>query len=278
MDKKAIKILLKTIKTSQIESLGNWYEWDTYKKYITEEDFNYAKKHSVMYDPIKIGHNEICRRIKIAVEKIEKQKVVDSFLYSLSTRKLEYRSFLSSYCIGKSLAEHNFIPSLKPNEKICKICGLYTHEFEKLIEFNTLNYFKYKDGSCTDNLIGVLFDLEQFSKLPIVKPTQNDFDILNKIKETIETAETNDRISKLNKNISKIIKSNAEERLGLLEIFGIIGILHDDKHFGYFEKYATYTEREHRPIRYDDVGYPSRWWKGEFGIDNKKWNYWFVKK
>ncbi|WP_158977324.1 hypothetical protein [Cellulophaga sp. L1A9] len=278
MDKKAIKILLKTIKTSQAENLRSWYEWDTYKKHITDEDFNYAKKHFVMYDRVKLDHNEICKRIKIAVEKIKKQEVVDAFLYSLSTRQLEYRSFLSSYCIGKSLTEHSFTASPKPNETICEICGLHSYEFEELIEFNTLNYFKYKHGSCTDNLISVLFDLEQFPKYSIKKPNNNDFEILNGLKKTIEDSENNDRVSQLKKNISKTIKSNDEERLGILEILGIIGVLHDEKHFGYFEKYVTYSEREHRPVRNDDVGYPSRWWKGEFGIDNEKWNYWFVKK
>lgn len=278
MDQKAIKILLKTIKTSQNESLRDWYKWETYMKYITAKEFDFAKKHSVMYDQENITHNEICKRIKTAVEKIEKQNVVNAFIYSLSTKQLEYRSFLSSYCIGKSLTEHDFTSSPKPNETICAVCGLRTCEFEKPIEFNTINYFKYKYGSCTDNLISVLFDLEQFPKFSIVKPNNNDYKILSELKKTIERADPNDRIAQLKKNISKTLKSNDEERLGLLEIFGIIGILHDDKHFGYAEKYATYSVREHRPIKNDDVGYPARWWQGKFGIDNKKWSYWFNEK
>lgn len=278
MDKKAIKILLKTIKTSQNESLRDWYEWDTYMKYITAEEFDFAKKHSVMYDKENISHNEICNRIKTAVEKIDKQNVVNAFIYSLSTRQLEYRSFLSSYCIGKSLTEHDFTSSPKPNETICAVCGLHTYEFEQPIEFNTYNYFKYKHGSCTDNLISVLFDLEQFPKFPTVEPNSNDFEILANLKKAIAHAEPNDRIAQLKKNISKTIKSNDFERLGILETFGIIGILHDDRHFGYAEKFVTYPERVHRPIRNDDVGYPARWWQGKFGIDNEKWNYWFDEK
>lgn len=278
MDKKAIRILLKTIKTTQNESLKEWYEWENYMKHISAEEFDFAKKHSVMFDQEKISHNEICIRIKTAVEKIDKQNVVNAFVYSLSTRQLEYRSFLSSYCIGKSLTEHDFTSSPKPNERICAVCGLHTYEFEEPIEFNTINYFKYKHGSCTDNLISVLFDLEQFPKLPIVKPNSDDFEILNNLKKIIQASEPNDRIAQLKKNISKTLKSNDEERLGILEIFGVIGILHDDKHFGYAEKYVTYPERENRPIRFDDVGYPARWWQGKFGIDNEKWNYWFAEK
>lgn len=278
MDKKAIQILLKTIKTSQNESLGDWFYWDSYMKYITKEDFEYAKKNSVMYDQEDISHDEIGRRIKTAVAKIKKEEVVDAFLYSLSTRQLEYRSFLSSYCIGKSLVEHSFIPSPEPNEGICTICELHTYEFEDPIEFNTINYFKYKDGACFDSLIQVLFDLEQFPKLPVVKPVENDYEILADLKKIIEASEPNDRISQLKKKISKTFKSNEGERLGVLEILGVIGILHDDIHFGYDKQFVTYPEREHRPVRNDDVGYPARWWQGKFGIDHEKWQYWFGRK
>ncbi|MDR3024886.1 hypothetical protein [Chryseobacterium sp.] len=278
MDKKAIKILLNTIKSSQDESLRDWFDWETYMQYITKDDFEYAKKQSVMFDQEEISHDEICRRIKKAVADINKQQVVDAFLYSLSTRQLEYRSFLSSYCIAQSVAEHSFTASPKPNEEICAVCGLHTFEFEDPIEFNTINYFKYKDGSCFDSLIQVLFDVEQFPKHLAVKPNENDYKILNELKGIIEAAEPNDRISQLKKKISKTIKSNDEERLGLLEILGVIGILHDDAHFGYADQYVTYPEREHRPIRNDDVGYPARWWQGKFGIDNEKWKYWFEVK
>lgn len=278
MDKKAIKILLKTIKTSQDESLRDWFYWDSYMQYITKDDFEYAKKHSVMYEQENISHDEVCRRIKTAVARIEKKDVVNAFLYSLGTRQLEYRSFLSSYCIGKALPEHHFMPSPAPNEQICAVCGLHTYEFEEPIEFNTINYFKYKDGPCFDNLIQVLFDLEQFPKLPPVQPDENDYKILSELKKAIETAEPNDRVAQLRKKISKIFKSNDEERLGVLEILGVIGILHDDQHFGYKDQYVTYPEREHRPIRNDDVGYPARWWQGKFGIDSEKWKYWFEKK
>ncbi|MDW9381550.1 hypothetical protein [Chryseobacterium sp. JV558] len=278
MDKKAIKILLNTIKSSQDESLRDWFDWETYMQYITKDDFEYAKKQSVMFDQEEISHDEICRRIKKAVADIDKQQVVDAFLYSLSTRQLEYRSFLSSYCIAQSLAEHSFTASPKPNEEICAVCGLHTFEFEDSIEFNTINYFKYKDGSCFDSLIQVLFDVEQFPKHLAVKPNENDYKILNELKGIIEAAEPNDRISQLKKKISKTVKSNDEERLGLLEILGVIGILHDDTHFGYADQYITYPEREHRPIRNDDVGYPARWWQGKFGIDDEKWKYWFEVK
>ena len=267
MDKKDVAILVKTMTNAQKNHLGNWCEWETYMQFISDEDFAYAKEKGVMFDLQKIAHNEICQRIKSAVAKIKKKAVVDAFLYSLSTRDLKYRSFLASYCIGKSLAEHDFESSPKPNETICAVCGLASFEFEDPIDFNTINYFKCKHGSCSDNLISVMFDLEQFPKFPRVQPNDGDYEILNKIKEKIENADASSTIAQLNKNISKIIQSNEEERLGILESLGIIGILHDNQHFGYADTFVTYLEIKHRPIRFDDVGYPARWWQGKFGVD-----------
>lgn len=278
MDKKAIKILKNTIKTTQKEDLNDWWDWETYMKYITEEDFNYAKGKSVMFDREQLTHNGILTRIKTAVSKISKQDVVNAFLFSLSTRHLEYRSFLSSYCIGKSIEEHDFIASPKPNEKFCAVCGLHKYQFEEITEHNTTMFFKYNDGTCFVSAVDIMFDLEQFPNFPKVEPKPEDYEILNQLKSVIENSDDNDRPAQLKKKIAKVLKSNDDERISIIEILGIIGILHDDKHFGYADKYVTYPEREHRPIRNDEVEYPARWWQGKFGIDKEKWNYWFENK
>lgn len=275
IDKKAIKILLNTFKKAQNEDLLNWHQWDNYIKHVSTEDFNYAKQQQVMFEREQISHNDICRRICQAISQIEKEEVVNAFIYSLSSRRLEYRSFLSSYCIGRHLQTHEFTPCLNPNETICAVCGLHTFESKKLIDFNVENYFKYKHGSCSDNLIAILFDLEQFLKLPKVKPNNKDHDILNSIKNIIEKAEPNDRVTQLKKQIASTLKSNDTERIGILETLGIIGVLHDNKHSGYTDNYVTYAEREYRPIRYDEVHYPANWWQGKFGVDSKYWSYWF---
>lgn len=86
-------------------------------KYITEEDFNYAKEKSVIFNREQLTHNAIFTRIKNGVSKIDKQDVVNAFLFSLSTKRLEYRSFLSSYCIGKNIIEHDFVACHKAKRK-----------------------------------------------------------------------------------------------------------------------------------------------------------------
>lgn len=139
-------------------------------------------------------------------------------------------------------------------------------------------FFKYDYGSCFVDAIEIMFDLEQFSKFEKVEPKVEDYEILNKLKSIIENSDENDRPSQLKKVIAKVIKSNNDERVAIIENLGIIGILHDDEHFGYADRYIEYPERKHRPIRNDEVEYPARWWQGKFGIDIEKWDYWFENK
>jgi len=277
MDNNAVKILLKTFDTALKNDPVNWTK--SYSEYINEDDFDYAKKKEIMFEPRIISHDEIFVRTKEVVSQIKKNDVVNAFLYSLSTRKIEYRSFISSYCIARVTPIHS-IKKKNDSSIHCSICGLhsmyYSNEFNKSIDLNIVNYFKHKFGSCFEFAHEILFDLEQFLLYPKVTPTKKDFDILNHIKEIIESASPKDSVPLLKKSISKAFtKSNNRERETLLEILGIIGILHDEQHFGFAEHYILSSEREGKNAYYDDVLYPANWWKGINGIDQEKWDYWF---
>ncbi len=280
MDKKAIKILLSTFAKAQKKDPANWFK--NYSNYISDEDFDYAKRHCTMFDPMVISHDEIFVRIKKAVETIKKEDVVNAFLYSLSTRRIEYRSFLSSYCIGKVIPIHPLTKCEQPNSIYCSICGLhtgyYSNELNESVDLNASNYSKYKFGASMEFAHQVLFDLEQFHHFPKVTPTEKDVEILNEIKKIIKSSAPDDRIPVLRKRISTAFqKSNNYERESLLEIFGVIGILHDETHLGFADRYIPFTERESRPIHYDDVLYPANWWQGKHGVDEEKWDFWFGK-
>ena len=66
----------------------------------------YAKAQCEMFDREQLSHPAICERIKKAVDSIGRTKVVNAFIYSLSTCQLVYRSFLitdSRDCPNKSI-------------------------------------------------------------------------------------------------------------------------------------------------------------------------------
>ena len=74
---------------------------------ISDKDFLEAKEAGYMFDyPEIISHDETLKQLHTVLEKIKPQDVANAFLYSLSTRKLEYRSALGSYWYAQSIPEH----------------------------------------------------------------------------------------------------------------------------------------------------------------------------
>ena len=114
----------------------------------------YAKAQGVMFDREQLSHPA---RIKKAVDAIDRTKVVNAFIHSLSTHRLVYRSFLSSYCMGKNLPAHDFTASAAPNESICAVCGLSRHAINLSTFFHiiVLAFKKRKTSNISHNPIGI---------------------------------------------------------------------------------------------------------------------------
>ncbi|MGN6710480.1 hypothetical protein [Anaerocolumna jejuensis] len=64
---------------------------------ISDNDFQQAKREGYMFDyPKRISHEQTLTKLADVLFKIKPQDVANAFLYSLSSRKLEYRSALGS--------------------------------------------------------------------------------------------------------------------------------------------------------------------------------------
>lgn len=265
MDKKAKKILL-----NKFWDKNGWKN-DTN---ISLADFEYCKSKGVMFDSMVISHKKLGEKIESIYLKIDKQEVVNFFISSLSTRRLDYRSFISSYAIARVFKAHKY-ESIEG--RFCKKCGIYDDD-ESEYDLNILNFEKIKWGGVRlEHIDYVLFDLEQFLKLEKVTPKKEDYEILNKIKEIIINSSENDRPRQLERKLRVIIKSNAYERETILNILGICGIMETDNQKGFFENFILKSERELRPVSKTDWSYPVDWWQGKFGINEKAWDFYFKK-
>ncbi len=263
MDKKAKEILFSTFWSS-----SGWKgDYETEK-----DDFEYAKSKGLMFDPLRIDHKQLGKKLISAYKLIDKEQVVKMFIASLGSRRLEYRSFLSSFAIARVFKKHGFSSN---ENKFCNICGVFYKEKTEY-DLNIMNFEKIKWGGVRlSNIDYVTFDLEQASKLDKVIPTDDDFKILAEIKKTILTSANEDRPRQLEKRLAKVFKSNANEREVILNIFGICGILETHLQKGFFDSFIPATEREIRPINKTDWSYPVDWWQGKFGINENVWNYYF---
>lgn len=229
-----------------------------------------------MFDyPEYITHDEALKKLGILLEEINPDDVANAFLYSLSTRKLEYRSALGSYYYAKAIPKHELKEGA--GSAHCYLCGWYAwhenpNEYELKRGLNVLNFERYKFGGVRHTWLDyALFDLEQFIKLPKVTPNDNDREILKRILQCTGELETEDKAAKLRDLIrsEKILKSNKSEIDVILNILGICGILASKECPSYEDKFVDEYDRaplEHR----NDFSYPVNRWTANDGINYEK--------
>lgn len=234
MDKKAKRILFKTFWNN------GWIDDRNIK--IDDSDFAYAKEKGLMFDPLTISHDECIEKIVKLTNEISEKKIIKAFLSSLSSKRLDWRSGIASYHIGKKIEPHKYNPVesghfyddkgiLTHTSYTCGICrdfryGIIGEQYYENEDLNVLNFERIKWGGVRlGKLIYTLFDLQQFELADIREPTKEDIKIFKDILSVIEKSEPEDYPSTLEKNISKVFKSSKNERQVLLEILACIEIL-----------------------------------------------------
>lgn len=257
-----LKILINTYWGS-----GGWKSGE-----ISETDFEIAKSQGYMFDyPLHRSHEDTLWYTKELVEKINAVDVANAFLYSLSTRKLEYRSALGSYYYARSIPFHK----LESSYGKCSICGFFGYKeipkkYDKSRGLNVLNFERYKWGGVRhDYLDYVVFDLEQFILLTKVIPCEHDFKIFDTILELSKQVEDNQKIGTLSKLIvsSKLFKTNKSEVDSMLGILAICDIFNSVENRGYLNCF-TNANGSRDPVEYkNDYAFPANRWHGYDGIN-----------
>lgn len=262
MDKKAKDILFKTYWSS-----AGWKD----DRVTDPDDFTYAKEKGVMFDPFTISHDDCVKRIIKIADSITTEQVAKAFLSSLSTRRLDWRSGISSYSIAKLFTVHKYKPmvsgysyedgKLVPVSCTCEICknskyGVIGNERYVNTDLNVLNFERIKWGGVRHGeLLYTLFDLEQFAKEQIPEPTEADIEIFKGILSAVRSCSEGDYPSILRDKIKDIpnFKSNKDERSVIIEILACIEVL----------KPMSYD----RPISGKSDWKYMQYWRGEDGYN-----------
>jgi hypothetical protein len=241
---------------------------------ITPGDFAVAKEQGYMFDyPKSESHDEVLQRAKQLVSSIDKLDAAHAFLYSLSTRQLQYRSALGSYYYIKSIPLHAQ-KDRHGGKSHCEICNWYGFKekpdgYELAHGVNVFNFERYKWGGVRhDGLTYALFDMEQFLKLPKVMPTNQDAQILRLMIEAAKSMAPKAKAGKLIAKIlsEKILPANKAELSVLLGILGICDVFNSSGAKGYLHSFTdTYgrSPTEHT----NDHKYPLCRWRAADGIN-----------
>lgn len=249
---------------------------------VSPEDFLAARDAGFMFDyPPYQTHEESLKRIKTVVDSVDPADAANAFLFSLSTRKLEYRSALGSFYYAKAIPDHELLKS--HNEKLaaignhCYFCDWQAwdqtpSDRERRNGLNVLNFERYKWGGVRHTKFNyALFDLEQFLLLPSVTPTEEDIDIFCKILDCVKTLSARDKVGTLRDRISKekIFRTNKDEISILLDELGICGILASKQYPCFEERFVDVYARD--PVEYkNDFSYPVNRWRAEDGINEER--------
>lgn len=250
------------------------------RKTIETEEFEYAKQKGLMFPYTETpGHADCLKRISDVVNKITPEEVANAFLYSLSTRQLEYRSALGSYWYAKAIVPHEHDEIVKIDDSIgrvhCDICQWQPYRkksIEYKDEYNVLNSERYVYGGVRHTYaVYALFDLEEYLKLPKVEHTKEDEVILAKILKLVEELDPKAKAGALQKAITagKFLKSNKAEVDTIIDILGICGILENEEHQCYDEGFMDCIDRN-PPELTNDYSYPVNWWMAKDGVNRKR--------
>lgn len=261
VDKKALQILTKSYWSS-----GGWRE----KPVTSKEDLAYAKAHGLMFDPVKLTHNQAIAWLQRSVKKVTRKQVSDAFLSSLTSRRLDLRSALGSYAIGRWMPVHPY--SAKPGSYHCSVCG--ESSGGKVAEdLSVLNFERFKWGGVRhDSPVYIAFDLERLSRAEIPPPTPLDIATLQKILDAANSLPAKARPGKLLTPIASILPSSKNERQTLLALLGYSGILQPKSQPSFEKSYVEFNSRSEDSTEWP---FPICFWRGADGVNRKAAESWF---
>lgn len=238
---------------------------------VPPEDFAYAKIAGLMFDPLASTHDQTVASAVAAVSKTNHIDAVNAFISSLGSRRLELRSALGSYAVGRHLKQHGI--AMAGGRGPCPYCGEYGTSD---VDLNVLNFERFKWGGVRhEQPEYIAFDLKSFATLERVKPTKADFSILRAIFESIRCLPPTSRLRDLERALSGILPSNKSERQVLISILGYAGVLVDLSRPDFRGDFVPFAKREHTRWSKDDWPYPVRWWTGSCGLNQAAIDEWF---
>ena len=236
MDKKARKILMS-------------YMDDDKKNLLSPEEITYAKEQGAILDDLSISQKEAIDILTKSLQCISLKDVASAFLYSLSTRDMEYRYILASYVYAQSWL--NF--DRGQTDKV-------PHQLNRTF----YNWVKYKGGGIWGEIGKPIFYLNEFAKMDKHTHKPIDEEMFKKIISIAYSMNEKDTGITLCKKIqeNKVLPCNKGEVIGILETLAICGILETPEHKGYIHSFTSPLMRDTGDLR-QSLSYPLNWWRGE---------------
>jgi hypothetical protein len=263
VDRRALGILKSTYWTSS--------GWRRKRQMPAPEDFEYARRAGLMFEPVELDHDGVVLRLKASFSRTPLKEVVEAFVSSLSSGRLDLRSALTSYVVGRAFPLHTFHQNTRANFPICSICGVATFIREPA-DWNRFSFERHRWGG-----VGIFdpyyitFDLEQFAAGDHPGAKDEDWQLTRDLLERIRTSSASDpdlRPGALSDALKpELPKSNRSQRRHLVMTLCAIGILRPRDYPAFRSGWVDFASRRDPPEWKSDWPYPSGFWRGADGLD-----------
>jgi hypothetical protein len=239
---------------------------------VAPEDFAYARRKGYMFDPVAFTHDQAVVQLVEVRERVARDALSNSFLASLTSRRLDRRSALGSYAFALNFPRHEIAATQRvmvpSGAQRCALCGFYEREKPAEIDLNVLNFERHKWGGVRrDDPVYAWLDLSLFAIEEPQEPSDSDTAIMRQILNIAGSLPAAATASSLEAALAGIFKSSKQERRVVVEILSVCGVLQTTNRVGYFGEFAAASEREHTGQHHNDWGYPARWWRGADGVN-----------
>jgi hypothetical protein len=263
VDRRALGILKSTFWTSS--------GWRPKPQMPAPKDFEYARTAGLMFEPIELDHDAVVLRLQTSVRRTSLEEVVEAFVSSLSSARLDLRSALSSYVVGRAVPLHTFHQNPRASFPICSICGVVTF-IRKPADWNRFSFERHRWGGVwIFDPYYISFDLEQFAAGDHPNATDEDWQVMRDLLDGIRRSSTSDsnmRPGALADSLKPHLpKSNRSQRRHLVMTLCAIGILRPRDYPTFRNGWIDFVSRRDPPEWKSDWPYPSGFWRGADGID-----------
>ena len=240
MDKKAVQIL-------------NRLRDDRKKHSVSADELAYARKMGVVVEDRPITLDQAIDVLERCFEAVSLEDAAQAFLYSLSSRDVDYRYILASYVYARSWFSFDRGQTQEVPEKL-------TGTF--------FNWVKHRGGGIWGTIGKPIFYLEQFVSMERRAASDGDAEILRSILELADSMEDEASGTALATAIrtAKLLPCNQAEAVGIVETLGICGILEAPGHPGFLHSFTPPLERDTGDLR-QSLSYPLNWWHGADGVN-----------
>lgn len=240
MDKKAVQILNRLMD-------------DRKKHLVSTEELAYARKMGVVVEDRPITHDQAVEVLERCFEAASLEDAAQAFLYSLSSRDVDYRYILASYVYTRSWFSFD---QGRTQEVPEKLTGTF------------FNWVKHKGGGIWGTIGKSIFYLEQFASMERRVASDADVEILQAILELADSMEDEASGTVLATAIrtAKLLPCNQAEAVGIVETLGICGILEAPGNPGFLHSFTPPLERDTGDLR-QSLSYPLNWWRGANGVN-----------